>query len=85
MLYRILVARSAARRLRAVPETDRRRIAKRIDALAEEPRPPGVRKLQGANDLYRIRVGDYRVIYSIADAVLTVLVIRVGHRRDIYR
>lgn len=57
----------------------------RIDALAENPRPDGVRRLPGADDQYRIRIGDYRVTYSIDNRILTVLVIRVGNRRGIYR
>lgn len=61
------------------------RIVERIDGLAEEPRPPGATNVVGASDTYRIRVGDYRIVYEIQDAVLVVLVIRVGHRRDVYR
>ena len=61
------------------------RIVARIDALAQDPHPPGSRKLQGGTDEFRIRVGDYRVIYSVNDAAITIVVIRVGHRRDIYR
>ncbi len=56
-----------------------------LDSLAKNPRPPGCVKLQGGDDLYRVRVGDYRVVYTIQDTVLVVLVVEAGHRRDIYR
>ena len=82
--YSVLIKPSAAKELARLPEKLRRQLAKRILALAENPRPLGVEKLTG-EDLYRIRQGDHRVVYSIADAVLTVLVIRIGNRRDVYR
>jgi mRNA interferase RelE/StbE len=85
MSYKIEFTQAAERGLRGMPERDRSRIARRIDALGENPRPMGVRKLSGAENQYRIRIGDYRVIYAIEDQLLTVLVIRVGNRRDIYR
>jgi len=56
-----------------------------MDGLAKEPRPKGVNRLTGAADLYRIRVGDYRVVYQIQDNRLIVLVVRIGHRKDVYR
>jgi mRNA interferase RelE/StbE len=61
------------------------RIAHAIDSLADDPRPRGAVKLAGDQDFYRLRAGDYRIIYSITDEKLIVLVIAVGHRRDIYR
>lgn len=57
----------------------------RIKALAEQPRGPGVEKLVGLDDTYRVRVGDYRILYEIDDGVLLILVVRIGHRRDVYR
>jgi mRNA interferase RelE/StbE len=63
----------------------RRRIASAIDNLATNPRPMGAHKLAGENSIYRIRVGDYRILYAIEDRQLLVLVIRVGHRREVYR
>ena len=84
MAYKIEFVPRALKELAAIPETDQTRIAKRIDALAENPRPPQCRKLRGAEDVFRIRSGDYRVIYVVADKVVTVTVVRVGHRRDIY-
>jgi mRNA interferase RelE/StbE len=62
-----------------------RRLRDAISGLAVEPRPPGYRKMQGEDDLYRIRVGDHRIIYQIQDAVLLVLVVQIGNRREIYR
>ena len=85
MAWRILFTRRAEREFVAVPERDRARLGRRIDALATDPRPSGVKKLGGAEDLYRLRSGDYRVIYLIEDRIITVTVVRVGHRRDIYR
>jgi len=61
------------------------RLARAIDALAENPRPQGVEKRSGYEDRYRIREGDYRIVYTIRDTALIVLIVRVGHRKDIYR
>jgi mRNA interferase RelE/StbE len=66
-------------------KADRRRIVGRIQALAAEPRPSGSEKLSGHNDRYRVRQGNYRVVYSIDDAQRIVLIVKVGHRRDVYR
>ncbi len=82
--YKVLIKRSAAKELEALPVKDRRRVASRIQQLGSDPRPPGCEKLSG-QDRYRIRQGNYRIIYSIEDAVLTIVVVKVGHRRDIYR
>ena len=82
--YSVFIKPSAAKELERLPEKIRRQLAKRIQALTEHPRPVGVEKLTG-DDLYRIRQGDHRVVYSIADPVLTVLVMRIGNRRDVYR
>lgn len=84
--YRVLIKPSAAREIEAVGQKrDRQRIVARILALAGEPRPIGCEKLTGASGRYRIRVGQYRVIYSIADEDLLVLVVRVADRKDVYR
>jgi mRNA interferase RelE/StbE len=83
--WRIKIKSSAVKALARLPRPHQRRIAKAIDALADDPRPPGVRKLTNTRDAYRLRVGDYRIVYEIADNVLTVYVIRIGHRKDIYR
>jgi mRNA interferase RelE/StbE len=73
----------AARDFRALTPECQRRMAPKIDALAHNPRPHGVEKI--ADDLYRIRAGDYRILYEIRDRVLLVVVVRLGHRREIYR
>jgi mRNA interferase RelE/StbE len=82
--YSILITRSAAKELESVPCKDRQRIIRRISALADDPRPEGSEKLSG-DEKYRIRQGDYRILYSIEDDVLVVTVVRVGHRREVYR
>lgn len=76
---------SAARAFRKLEPLARRRLARVIDALAIEPRPPNARKLEGERNLYHVRAGDYRVIYAICDRVLVVLVIAIDHRRHMYR
>lgn len=85
MPYRIELTPAAARDLRALDRGALRRIDAKIQALAEEPRPSGVQKLAGEVDLYRVRVGDYRILYTIEDAVLLVVLVRIRHRRDVYR
>jgi mRNA interferase RelE/StbE len=84
--YRVLIKPSAAKEIEAVDQKrDRPRIVARILALADEPRPPGSEKLAGETDRYRIRVGRFRVVYSIGDDEFFVLVVRVAHRRAVYR
>ena len=85
MRYAIEFRPSSRKELTNLPQRDQVRVARTIDTLADNPRPQGTKKLEGANELYRLRVGDYRVIYQIQDAVLVVLVVRIGHRRDVYR
>ena len=82
--YSILLTRSAAKELDGVPTKYRHRLVARIAALADDPRPMGAEKLSGANK-YRVRQGDYRILYEIEDAALVVTVVRVGNRRDVYR
>jgi mRNA interferase RelE/StbE len=82
--YSLQIKRSAAKELEAVPLKDRRRIVTRIEGLRTEPRPPGCEKLSG-DDKYRIRQGNYRILYQIRDQALIVTVVRVGDRRDVYR
>jgi mRNA interferase RelE/StbE len=84
-MYRVLLERAAEKDLsRLSPEIDDRVIAA-IQALATNPRPPGCRKLAGSKHDWRIRVGDYRVVYEIADTIRIVRVNRVRHRREVYR
>jgi mRNA interferase RelE/StbE len=83
--YRIDVAPVALRALAKLAPPDQRRIRRAIDGLESDPRPPGAVLLVGASSRrWRLRVGDYRVLYEIRDDVLVVLVIRIGHRREVY-
>jgi mRNA interferase RelE/StbE len=82
--YSLVIKRSAAKELEDVPRKDRLRIIERIQALALEPRPAGAEKLAG-NDKYRIRQGTYRVVYEVDDDVVVVTVVKVAHRREVYR
>lgn len=82
--YEIAFRKSVARDLRAIPNADVERILDRIRALADDPRPPGCERLSG-QARYRIRQGSYRILYEIEDARLVVLVVKVAHRRDVYR
>lgn len=79
------LAPAAVRQLRKLPAEARRRIQAAIEILAESPRPPGAKKLSGNSGDWRVRTGDYRIIYEIRDAQLIVLVVAMGHRRDIYQ
>lgn len=84
--YKILIKRSAAKELEAIAgKKDRQRITQRILALADNPRPAGVEKLSGANEKYRIRRGDFRILYEIQDDVLVVYVVRIADRKEVYR
>jgi mRNA interferase RelE/StbE len=82
--YRLLFKESVARDLRGIPKQDLTRILSRFNALAEDPRGTGSEKLSG-QERYRVRQGIYRIVYEIQDEVLVVLVVRVGHRREVYR
>jgi mRNA interferase RelE/StbE len=83
--YRILIKPSAVKEIEAIsPKKDRQRIVGRITKLADNPRPPGCEKLSG-QEKYRIRQGRYRIVYSIEDQDLIVYVVKIGHRKDVYR
>ncbi len=85
MAYRIELRRSAAKEIRGIGrKRDRQRVVARIAALAEDPRPPGCTKLSG-REAYRVRQGEYRIVYTVEDDALVVEVVKVGHRRDVYR
>jgi mRNA interferase RelE/StbE len=84
-MYVVRVLRSAEKALTGVPRPDQHRIARAIDGLASDPRPRGAVKLAGEDGLWRVRAGDYRIIYSVEDGALLVLIIRIGHRREVYR
>lgn len=83
--YRIEFAPAAARQLKSIPRKQQVRIASRINALAADPRPSGCVKLRGSEDIYRIRVGDHRILYQVKDDVLLVIVVKVGRRERIYQ
>ena len=85
MAYEIRVSRPVEREVRALPQQVRDRLRSAVRELAENPRPAGCEKLAGTNDRYRIRVGDYRVVYEINDDEQQILVETVRHRRDVYR
>lgn len=82
--YSVRIKPSAAKELEAVPLKDRKRIVRRIEGLATEPRPPGCEKLSG-EEKYRLRQGYYRILYEIVDQQLIVTVVKVGNRRDVHR
>lgn len=82
--YRVVILPSAQHKLQSVPRSIRARIRDRIDALGTGPRPRGVKKMRGFVNRYRIRVGDYRVIYEIHDDRLVIIIIAVAHRREAY-
>lgn len=85
MTFRITVAPAAARQLRTLDPPARRRVQAAIELLADEPRPPAATRLVGGGGEWRVRTGDYRIVYEVDDGVLLVLVVAVGHRREIYR
>ena len=85
MTYRIEIIPSAHRDFAALPGRDRKRLDARILSLADEPRPTGSKALAGQDSLYRLRVGDYRIIYKVRDEDFLILVVKIGHRKDVYR
>jgi mRNA interferase RelE/StbE len=82
--YKVFIKPSAAKELEAVPKKDRLRIVEKVQALSSNPRPPGCEKLSG-EEKYRIRQGNYRVLYSIEDEAIIVIIVKIAHRRDVYR
>jgi mRNA interferase RelE/StbE len=84
-MYRVLLERAAEKVLARLSAESHDRVIAAIQALATNPRPPGCRKLAGSKHDWRIRVGDYRVVYEIADGIRVVRVNRVRHRREVYR
>ncbi len=84
MSYRVEFTTAAARQVKKLPRPARDRLLTAIEGLQDDPRPHGAKKLVGEQTAWRIRVGDYRVIYDVLDAELVVTVVRAGHRRDVY-
>ena len=85
MAYTIEFLKTAEKELAAFPQDAQRQIARKIEALRGNPRPPGVKLLHATERFYRLRVGDYRVIYLIEGRRLVILVIKIGHRKDVYK
>ena len=83
--YEVQIARRALKILNSLERREQQRIRAAIDLLAEQPRPPACVALAGEDDVYRVRVGDYRIVYEIVDRQLLILVVRVGHRREVNR
>ena len=85
MSYQVAVKKSAAKALKKIPRAAQKRIADKIDRLAESLPNPDTTKMKGDNPFHKIRVGNYRDIYEIQDEILLVLIVKIGHRKDIYR
>ena len=85
MKYRIEIKKSAAKELKKIPRPDQKRISIAIDNLAENLPNPDTTKMKGNNPFHKIRVGDYRIIYETQNNILLILIIKIGHRKDIYR
>lgn len=82
--YKIIIRRSAEKEIEKLAKVDRRRIIKRIQDLGSNPRPTGVKKLSG-EEKYRIRQGNYRILYEVHDTIVTIVVVKVAARKDVYR
>jgi mRNA interferase RelE/StbE len=82
--YKILIKPSAVKEIEAIPQRDRQRLIARIQGLASNPRPPGSEKLSG-QDKFRLRQGVYRIVYSVNDDGPSLLIVKVGHRKEVYR
>ena len=85
MSYRIGVQNSAAKALKKIPKADRKRIVNKINSLTESLPNPDTTKMKGNNPFHKVRVGDYRIVYEIQDEILLILIVKIGHRKDIYR
>lgn len=85
MRYRVELVPTAARAFKKLDHRTQLRVVRKIDALADDPRPPGVKLLSVEDRIYRLRAGDFRILYQINDKVLVILVVAIGHRREVYR
>ena len=85
MTFRIELTKTATKSLKAIPRKDQKRIAKKIESLAESPPDPAKTKMKGNNPFHRVRVGDYRIIYEIQNDMLLILILKIGHRKEVYR
>jgi mRNA interferase RelE/StbE len=85
MKYRIEFSPTAERQFKKLPKEVQARLKHRIDILAENPFPRGVKKLSAEEDLYRLRIGDYRIVYQVQGKALLILILKLGHRKNVYR
>ena len=85
MTFRIEFTKSAAKALKSIPKTAQKRIAKKIENLPEGPPEPAKTKMKGDNPFHRVRVGDYRIIYEIRNETFLILILKIGHRKEVYR
>lgn len=85
MKYKIFFSKPAQKQLSSIPKAALKKVAQKIEKLSSNPLPPGHEKMAGMDNCYRIRQGDYRIIYTIQDKELIVLVLKIGHRREVYR
>ena len=83
--YDLLISQSAEKTLKKLPKNDATRVVAAIEKLAIDPHPQACRKLSGEGNTYRVRVGVYRIIYEIEDQLLRILILKIGHRKDVYR
>jgi mRNA interferase RelE/StbE len=84
-VYRVEYRPSVGKTLKKIPKADQKRILDKIDAMAENLPDPSTTKMNGNNNFHKIRIGNYRVIYEIHDDVLVILVLKIGHRKDVYK
>lgn len=84
MDWQIQIERKAQKALKKISEPYKSKIIEKIEGLADEPRPHNCKKLKGVSGLWRVRVSDYRIVYQIIDEKLLILIVRIGHRKDIY-
>ncbi len=85
MTYRIEFKKAAAKSLKRTPKADQKRIAEKLDSLSENLPAPEITKMKGDNPFHKVRVGNYRIVYEIQDDILVILIVKIGHRKDIYR
>ena len=85
MPYAVVFRPAAMRELEKLPDYDADRVLRTVEMLQDDPRLPQSKKLRGTKDLYRLRLGDFRAVYQIEDKIVTVPVVKIGHRRDVYR
>ena len=85
MTFRIKLTKSAAKALKAIPKKSQKRIVKKIESLAEGSPEPSKTKMKGDNPFHRVRVGEYRIIYEIQNEILLILILKIGHRKEVYR